>query len=190
MADSKENIGFFHEEGRHTGEKLAESFTEVMVNWFVEKRLFALTLDNAAANKVAVTDIIKDLKENGNASLVCDGIFFHVRCACHILNLVARDGLEVISHALGKIKALALTVKGSPLQWEALMKSASECGLDTSKGIQLDVSTRWNSTYMMLRDVLHYKPAFMRLRQQIAVSTRLFLLLIVSGPWLEQFSSA
>ncbi|CAN6182089.1 unnamed protein product [Urochloa humidicola] len=90
--------------------------------------------------------------------------FFHIRCACHILNLVARDGLEVISHALSKIKALVLTVKGSPLQWEALMKSANECGLDTSKGIQLDVSTRWNSTYMMLRDALHYKPAFMRLK--------------------------
>jgi hypothetical protein len=45
------------------------------------------------------------------------------------------------------------------------MKRASECGLDTSKGIQLDVSTRWNSTYMMLRDALHYKNAFIRLKQ-------------------------
>jgi hypothetical protein len=78
--------------------------------------------------------------------------------------LVARDGLAVISKALEKIKALALTVKGSPLQWEELMKQASECGLDTSRGIQLDVSTRWNSTYLMLRDVLHYKPTFIRLK--------------------------
>jgi hypothetical protein len=160
----KRIVGFFHVEGRHSGHKLAESFTEVMVNWFVEKKLFALTLDNASSNLVAVTDIIADLRENGNASLVCDGIFFHIRCACHILNLVARDGLAVISKALEKIKALALTVKGSPLQWEELMKRASECGLDTSRGIQLDVSTRWNSTYLMLRDVLHYKPAFIRLK--------------------------
>jgi hypothetical protein len=160
----KRIVGFFHVEGRHTGHKLAESFTEVMVNWFVENKLFSLTLDNAAANLVAVTDIIKDLKENSSASLVCDGIFFHIRCACHILNLVARGGLAVISKALEKIKALVLTVKGSHLQWEELMKHASECGLDTSKGIQLDVSTRWNSTYMMLRDAMHYKPAFIRLK--------------------------
>jgi len=135
-----------------------------MVKWFVEKKLFPLTLDNAASNLVAVTDIIGDLRENAKASLVCDGIFFHIRCACHILNLVARDGLAVISKALEKIKSLVLTVKGSPLQWEELMKRASECGLDTSKGIQLDVSTRWNSTYLMLRDALHYKPAFIRLK--------------------------
>jgi hypothetical protein len=94
----KRIVGFFHVEGRHTGHKLAESFTEVMVNWFVEKRLFALTLDNAAANKVAVTDIIIDLKENGNASLVCDDIFFHIRCACHILNFVVLECLECLCH--------------------------------------------------------------------------------------------
>jgi hypothetical protein len=72
--------------------------------------------------------------------------------------------MAVISKALQKIKALVLTVKGSPLQWEELMKRAAECGLDTSKGIQLDVSTRWNSTYLMLRDALHYKAAFIRLK--------------------------
>ncbi|KAJ1296158.1 hypothetical protein BS78_01G278200 [Paspalum vaginatum] len=149
----KRIVGFFHVEGRHTGHKLAESFTEVMVNWFVEKKLFSLTLDNAASNLVAVTDIIDDLRANGKASLVCDGIFFHIRCACHVLNLVARDGLAVISKAIEKIKSLVLTVKGS-----------LTCGLDTSKGIQLDVSTRWNSTYLMLRDALHYKPAFIRLK--------------------------
>ncbi|CAO2141441.1 unnamed protein product, partial [Urochloa humidicola] len=87
-----------------------------------------------------------------------------VRCACHILNLVARDGLKAISATLKKIKSLALTVKGSPLQWEMLMKCATESGLDTKKGISLDVSIRWNSTYLMLRDCLYYKDAFLRLK--------------------------
>ena len=91
-------------------------------------------------------------------------MFFHVRCACHILNLVARDGLKVISGTLKKIKSLVLAVKGSPLQWEVLMKCATEEGLDTKRGIQMDVSTRWNSTYLMLRDALYYKDAFVRLK--------------------------
>jgi hypothetical protein len=116
--------------------------------------------------------------------------FFHVRCACHVLNLVARDGMAVISKALQKIKALVLTVKGFPLQWEELMKRATECGLDTSKGIQLDVSTRWNSTYLMLRDALHYKATFIRLKQQTVKSITTFVLLIVNGAWLQKFSSA
>jgi len=94
---------------------LAEVFTEVMVKWFVEKKLFALTLDNASNNLLAVTDLIDDLTENGNVFLVCDGVVFYIRCACHILNLVARDGLAVINKALGKMKSLTLSVKGSPL---------------------------------------------------------------------------
>jgi hypothetical protein len=98
----KRIIGFFNVKGRHTGAKLSESFTEVMVNWYLEKRLFALTLDNASSNEVVVNDIILDLKENGNGSLVCDGMFFHVRCACHILNLVAKDGLQAISAIIKK----------------------------------------------------------------------------------------
>jgi hypothetical protein len=57
-----------------------------------------------------------------------------------------------------------LVVKGSPLQWEELMKCAVECGLDTTKGLSLDVSTRWNSTYLMLRGALYYKHAFLRLK--------------------------
>ncbi|CAD6270876.1 unnamed protein product [Miscanthus lutarioriparius] len=117
----KRIIGFFNVKGRHTGAKLSETFTEVMVNWYIEKRLFALTLDNASSNEVAVHDIISDLKDNDNGSLVCDGIFFHVRCACHILNLVARDGLKAISATITKIKSLVLVVKGSPLQWEMLL---------------------------------------------------------------------
>ncbi len=148
---------------QHTGRKLAGTFSEVMVKWYVEKKLFASTLDNASANDVAVNDIIADLRDV-HASLVCDGIFFHVRCACHILNLVARDGMSVISGTIEKIKALVLAVKGSPLQWEELMKRAVESDLITTRGIQIDVSTRWNSTYLMLSDALYYQPAFVRLK--------------------------
>jgi len=78
--------------------------------------------------------------------------------------LVARDGLKVISGTISKVKSLVLAVKGSPLQWEELMMCATEAGLDTKRGIQMDVSTRWNSTYLMLRDALYYKDAFIRLK--------------------------
>ncbi|CAN6287169.1 unnamed protein product [Urochloa humidicola] len=160
----KRIVNFVYVVGRHTGAKLSETFTELMVKWDIDRRMFALTLDNASANEVAVKDIISDLKASNANSVVCDGMFFHVRCACHILNLVARDGLSVIGDTIENIRHLVLAVKGSPLQWEELMKRATECGLDTSKGLCIDVATRWNSTYMMLRDALYYKAAFMRLK--------------------------
>jgi hypothetical protein len=87
----KRIIKFMHVEGRHTGANLSQAFTETIFRWFIEKKMFSLTLDNAAANDVAVKDVIKVLKKK--SPLLCDGLFFHVRCANHILNLVARDGL-------------------------------------------------------------------------------------------------
>lgn len=157
----KRIVTFSHVEGRHTGVRLSEVFTTSMLRWFVEKKIFSLTLDNASANDVAVKDIISELKKH--SPLVCNGLFFHVRCACHILNLVAKDGLQEIESTTQKIKSFVNVVKGSPLQWEELMKCASESGLNTTKGLSNDVSTRWNSTYLMLADAIYYRAAFDRL---------------------------
>jgi hypothetical protein len=70
---------------------------------------------------------------------------------------------RVISTATQKIRASILVVKGSPIQWEQFQKCATECGLDTKLTLSLDVSTRWNSPYLMLRDALYYKAVFERL---------------------------
>ena len=83
-----------------------------------------MTLDNASANEVVVKDLIVELKEH--SPLVCDGLFFHVRCANHILNLVVKDGMRVIASVTEKIRAFVVAVKGSPLQWEEFMKCATE----------------------------------------------------------------
>jgi hypothetical protein len=157
----KRIINFFHVQGRHTGERLSYIVSSCLLKWYVEKKMFSLTLDNASANEVAVKDLIVELKKH--SPLVCGGLFFHVRCANHILNLVVKDGMRVIASATEKIRAFVVAVKGSPLQWEEFMKCATESWLDTKPSLSVDVSTRWNSTFLMLRDALYYKDAFERL---------------------------
>ena len=89
----KRIINFMHVEGSHGGIKLSDIFFANVLNWNLDKKMFALSLDNAASNKVVIDIVIDSAKD----LLVCGGKFFHVRCANHILNLVARDGLAVIS---------------------------------------------------------------------------------------------
>jgi hypothetical protein len=45
-------------------------------------------------------------------------------------------------------------------------KCARECDLDPKKSLSLDVATRWNSTYIMVRDAIYYKNAFDRLAKK------------------------
>jgi hypothetical protein len=100
------------------------------------------------------------------AHWIDDNWNLHVRCANHILNLVARDGLSCIGSVIGNIRLFVTIIKRSPLQLEAFEKCAKECDLDPKKALSLDVATRWNSTYIMIRDVIYYKNAFDRLAQK------------------------
>ena len=116
-------------------------------------------MDNASAND-SKQNILKEHLSLQN-SLLCDGQFFHVRCCAHILNLIVQEGLKVASGALHKIRESIKYVRA----FEARMISFNECvaqvgGIDTSVGLRLDVSTRWNSTYVMLESALKYRRAF------------------------------
>ena len=62
--------------------------------------------------------------------LICGGVFFHVRCLCHILNLVAQNGLSVISKSVKNIRAVIVMVKNSTVQWEEFQKCAEFFDLD------------------------------------------------------------
>ena len=104
----KRIIKFMHVEGRHTGVNMANELVRSLIRWFIEKKMFSLSLDNASSNEVCVNDVVAQLKKHG--TLVCDGSLFHVRCANHILNLVARDGLQQISSAISNIRTFVLAI--------------------------------------------------------------------------------
>jgi hypothetical protein len=134
----KRTINFMHLEGSHEGIKLSDTFYANVLNLNLDKKMFALSLDNAAANKVVVETVTQNVKE----LLVCDEKFFHIRCANYILNLIARNRLSCIGSVIGNIRKFVTIIKTSPLQLEAFEKCAKECNLDHKKVLSLDVATR------------------------------------------------
>ncbi|KAF7839842.1 zinc finger BED domain-containing protein RICESLEEPER 2-like [Senna tora] len=76
----------------------------------------------------------------------------------------SEEGLKVASDALHKIRESVKYVKAS----DGRMQKFDDCvresgGVETGLGVRLDVTTRWNSTYLMLESALHYQKAFTRL---------------------------
>ena len=58
----KRIIKFMHVEGRHTGLNMSGEFIACILRWFIEKKMFSLTLDNASSNEVCVKHVISKLK--------------------------------------------------------------------------------------------------------------------------------
>ncbi|XP_039118265.1 zinc finger BED domain-containing protein RICESLEEPER 2-like [Dioscorea cayenensis subsp. rotundata] len=100
------------------------------------------------------------LNKNG---LVYGGKYFHMRCWAHILNLVVQDGLKCIDLCVTKIRECVKYVKGSQVRKQKFLECVAHSFLDSKKGLRQDVTTQWNSTYIMLESAIYYRRAFMHL---------------------------
>ena len=98
----------------HMGTLLLEKILSFLEEWGIEKKIFSITLDNASNNDNCQDFIKKKVNERG--LLLCDGIFFHVRCSAHILNLTVQEGLKVIDDSVIKIRKTMKYLKESEIR--------------------------------------------------------------------------
>jgi hypothetical protein len=85
-----------------------------------------------------------------------------MRCAAHILNLIVKDGLEVIKDSIGKIRESVAFWTATPKRVERFEEIAKHVKVKVEVKLGLDCKTRWNSTYKMLSVALSYKAVFDR----------------------------
>ncbi|XP_043710466.1 zinc finger BED domain-containing protein RICESLEEPER 2-like [Telopea speciosissima] len=70
------------------------------------------------------------------------------------------DGIKLIDKAVQKVRDSVKFVKSSQARKVRFAESCGQIGLNTKRGLHGDVSTRWNSTFQMLDDVLFCRQAF------------------------------
>ena len=78
----------------------------------------------------------------------------------HILNLIVQDSLKVIDKALHNIRESVKYVKSSDGRTLKFKECSSDVGINMSICLRLDVTTRWNLTYLTLESAIKYKKAF------------------------------
>ena len=91
-----------------------------------------------------------------------DGKILHMRCCAHILNLIVRDGSDVIQPAIAKIRDSIAFWTATPKRVEKFEEIAKYVKVSSKNKLGLDCKTRWNSTYKMLNAALPYESAFNR----------------------------
>jgi len=110
--------------------------------------------------------VVHDLKKFllSKKALHLDENLFHIRCAAHVLNLIAQDGLSVIFSAIGNIRETVKYVNGSTSRKEKFKLIVQQVN-SSNLSLKADVPTRWNSTFLMLERAVKFGDAFDRLHE-------------------------
>lgn len=150
-------LNFFELDPPHKGPVIGQAAYECVNAWKIEDKIISITLDNASNNDGA----IRGLKTRFSARQGCAFIakYFHVRCCAHIINLVVKDGTAVLDSLISNLRSTMKYLKKFPSRMHKFVEICRSLALQIGEGLSLDVSTRWNSTYKMLRTAIAYKEA-------------------------------
>ncbi|CAN1144767.1 Putative AC9 transposase [Linum perenne] len=94
-------LRFIYVPSPHTADRLAKYLVDFLMEWNVDTKVSTITLDNCSTNDRMLENIKKKL---ALPYLIKDGALLHMRCSAHILNLVVKDGLDVVKDGFEKIR--------------------------------------------------------------------------------------
>ena len=141
----------------HTSETASKVLMDCLVDWNVDRKLSSLTFDNCTTNNALINILLGKLS---SSSLTLNGKFFHMHCCAHILNLIVKEGLEVIKESVEKIRKSAAFWTATLKRLEKFVETACQSNICCDKKLVLDCNTRWNSTFLMLSTTIDYKDVF------------------------------
>ncbi|XP_010481147.1 PREDICTED: zinc finger BED domain-containing protein RICESLEEPER 2-like [Camelina sativa] len=145
----------------HKGDTISSHLIGCLEEWGIEK-VFTVTVDNAKANDKALGAFTNALIMKGPDALVRCGDYLHMRCCAHILNLIVKDGLAKANQSIMAIRNAIKYVRSSGDRFKSFLLRV-ETGNVSRGSLCLDVSTRWNSTYLMLTAAIKFRVAFEKL---------------------------
>jgi hypothetical protein len=147
---------------RHTSENIATWLAKTFAEYEITDKLWSCTADGAAAQQKAIEEV-KSIH------------VYTLWCACHRLHLVVMDALkhtkvsrirlfklmnskiicfslQNVAKMIRKFRSVVVGIRASSLRTNEL-KAVNEAQQMPQRKLSLDVVTRWNSTYEMLKRV-------------------------------------
>jgi len=152
-------LSFMMVSSPHSENALSEAISMTLSDWNMKDKLFTITLDNDCSSHDIYSANLRDYLSNKN-NLMLKGQLFVVRCYAHILNVVAQDVIASIHGVIYNIRESIKFIKASSAREEKFAEIALQLEIPSTKTLCLDVTTQWNTTYLMLLAALDYKQAF------------------------------
>jgi len=150
-------LNFFELDPPHKGPVIGQAAYDCVAAWKIEDKIISLTLDNAANNDGAIRGL--RARFAARQGYAFSAKYFHVRCCAHIINLVVNDGTTALASLIENLRCTVKYLKKSPSRMHKFVEICRSLALQIGEGMRLDVSTRWSSTYKMLRTAIAYKEA-------------------------------
>ena len=112
---------------------------------------------------MAIEYLRRKTKDRVGSLLGCE--FLHMCCCAHILNLIVQNELNVLNESIVKVRNVVRYVKSSPNRFDKFKACVEKEKIQSKSLLFLDVSTRWNSTYLTLESALKFVAAFERMEE-------------------------
>lgn len=127
---------------RHTAQYISDILGKILSDWQIDNSKIVTVVTDNGANVVAAVN-----KTFGKSR--------HTPCFAHTINLVTTHtvGQQYIKPIISKVKEIVKWVKNSVINSDQLRKKQAEAGVPEGKfkTLILDVATRWNSVFFMIR---------------------------------------
>ncbi|KAL4309888.1 hypothetical protein GQ457_01G012950 [Hibiscus cannabinus] len=153
----------------HSGELIGRTIEKCLLEWGL-KRILTITVDNASSNDLAIK-YLKQIVNLWDVS-VLDAQFLYMRCVSHILNLVVKDGLKDVDDSVMKVRADVKYLRSSPARLQKFRSCAEEENINSKSLVCLDIETRWNYTYSMLKSALVFRRVFKNMKTKCIPYTK------------------
>ena len=144
-------LDIFNFTGSHTGTAIFEEISKLIIDMHLENKVIAITTDNGSN----IVSGCKKLVEHFNPGNEITGLT-HYRCSAHIINLAVNEGLSISQSSIKKLRKFVKKIRESALLIDDLKHIFQSDGKAFLRP-QLDIKTRWNSTFEMINRAIEIK---------------------------------